>query len=380
MSVPSIDTVIATVDSLLEGALDHARMPAAVEQLRQLFDGSKACLASLGPGLSPADAVSTNSDEAMQRRCYTDLSDEFLRFGDALRAVPVGTVYRDGDLFGLEALRASRGWREWMAPQDMYGGIGCRLSESRTRQWFFDVQRGQRQEPFGPSDVALLQRLTPLLRRVSMLSREVGQLRLQRDEARSALDMVTLAIILVERDGRVVYVNRSADDLLSGPDGLLSLRLSRLVARHPGDQRDLKRLLEGAFGARDEFGEQRSSLILRSDREETQSLSICVVPASPRRAGGRPPERLLVALKPLGQVDEIAASSRQLFHLTDGEARIASALAGGLSLAQAAALHGVRISTARTHLARIFQKTDTRQQSQLVALLQGAVPPLRGPL
>ncbi|MDP3255860.1 helix-turn-helix transcriptional regulator [Bosea sp. (in: a-proteobacteria)] len=379
MSVSNIDAVIATVDSLLDGALDHARMPAAVERLRQLFEGSKACLASLGPGLSAADAVSTNSDEAMQRRCYTDLSEEFYRFGEVLRAVPVGTVYRDADLFGLEALRASRGWREWMEPQDMYGGIGCRLGDSGAHQRFFDVQRGRRQEPFGASDVALLQRLTPVLRRVSMLSREVGQLRLQRDEARGALDAVTLAIILVERDGRATYLNRGADDLLSAPCGLLALRQGRLVARQPGDQRDFKRLLDGAFAPGDAFGERRSSLILRSERGEVAPLSICVVPASPRRAEGPPPDRLLVALKPLGQGDEIAASSRQLFAFTDCESRIASALAGGLSLAQAAGLQGIRISTARTHLARIFQKTDTRQQSQLVALLQSAVLPLRGP-
>jgi len=74
---------------------------------------------------------------------------------------------------------------------------------------------------------------------------------------------------------------------------------------------------------------------------------------------------------------DLVVGSRQLFNLTESEARFASALASGLSLTQAAEAQGVRISTARTHLARIFQKTDTRQQSQLVSLLRGAVLPLR---
>jgi DNA-binding CsgD family transcriptional regulator len=87
--------------------------------------------------------------------------------------------------------------------------------------------------------------------------------------------------------------------------------------------------------------------------------------------------KVMIALRPLSMATDLVASSRQLFSLTESEARFASALASGLSLTQAAQAQGVRISTARTHLARIFQKTETRQQSQLVSLLRGAVLPLR---
>ncbi len=74
---------------------------------------------------------------------------------------------------------------------------------------------------------------------------------------------------------------------------------------------------------------------------------------------------------------DLATCARQLFDLTDTEAKFASALASGSSLTEAADAQGVRISTARTHLARIFQKTNTRQQSQLVSLLRSAALPLR---
>lgn len=63
---------------------------------------------------------------------------------------------------------------------------------------------------------------------------------------------------------------------------------------------------------------------------------------------------------------------RGLFDLTSAEARLASALASGLTLAEAASAGGVSITTARSHLAQVFRKTATRQQSELVALLKGA--------
>ena len=377
MSRPSVDAVTSTVDSLLAGALDSAQMPAAIERLRQLFDGSKACLARLGPGLSAADAVATNSDEAMQRRCYEDLAEDFIQFAEGLRGVPLGCVYRDSDLFGEAALRSSRAWREWMAPQDMYGGLGCRLAETGTNQWFFDVQRGQRQEPFGADEAALLQQLAPLLRRVALLSAEMSHVRLQRDEARDALDAVAMAIVLLDDDLRLSYANAEADAILADPEGPLGLRQGRLFARNPADQRQLKQSCEAALRcAEAPLGEARSSLILRDGREGMPALSACLIPASPIAAGLRP-RRVMLALKPLEQTTDFVASSRQLFHLTESEARFASALACGQSLTQAAAAQKVRISTARTHLARIFQKTETRQQSQLVSLLRSAVLPLR---
>ncbi|WP_108045703.1 LuxR family transcriptional regulator [Bosea sp. 124] len=369
---------MSTVDSLLAGAFDAEQMPSAVEQLRQLFNGSKACLARVGPGMSAADAVSTNSDEAMQRRCYEDLAEDFIRLGETLRSVPVGAVYRDSELFGEEVLRSSRAWREWMAPQDMYGGIACRLAETSASYWFFDVQRGQRQEPFGADDTALLARFSPLLRKVAELSRQVGHLKLQRDEARGALDALAMAIVIVDRDLQVSYANEGADEILSDPDSAVGLRQGRLFARQPADQRQLKRLVEAALrSVVDPLEEHRSSMIIQGAGDDAPALSACVLPAAAAQAGTPPSAKAMIALRPLGMATDLVASSRQLFNLTESEARFASALASGLSLTQAAEAQGVRISTARTHLARIFQKTQTRQQSQLVSLLRGAVLPLR---
>lgn len=60
-----------------------------------------------------------------------------------------------------------------------------------------------------------------------------------------------------------------------------------------------------------------------------------------------------------------------LFDLTPTEVRLASALARGLSLQEAASANGIQISTARSYLESIFRKTGTRRQSHLVALLKG---------
>lgn len=376
MPARDIDTVMSAVDQLLTGAMDEAQMPAAAETLRQLFNGSKACFAGFGP--HPDDRVSyaTHVDETLQARCFGDLVDDFIEMGFALRNIPLGQVYHDHEVHGRDKLQRSRVWREWMQPQDMYGGMACRLTENGEAFWFFDVQRGQRQEGFDSEDVALLTKLYPVLRRIAEVRRHLGRVTIQRDEARSALDALAMGLVIVDQDLRITYANEGADEILAEPEGALSLRQGRVFARQPADQRLFKQLVEMASrNGQELLAHQRSSMIL-SGGDRTHALSACVMPAaSPVPAGSH--RKVMIALRRLDMATDMVACARQLFDLTETEAKFASALASGLSLTEAAGAQGVRISTARTHLARIFQKTDTRQQSQLVSLLRSAALPLR---
>jgi DNA-binding CsgD family transcriptional regulator len=60
---------------------------------------------------------------------------------------------------------------------------------------------------------------------------------------------------------------------------------------------------------------------------------------------------------------------RMAFSLTESEAQLAALLANGEELREAARKLQITYGTARTRLAQIFQKTDTRRQAELVALL-----------
>ena len=55
--------------------------------------------------------------------------------------------------------------------------------------------------------------------------------------------------------------------------------------------------------------------------------------------------------------------------LTDAESRLAAILADGEKLRTATVKLGITYGTCRTRLAEIFAKTETRSQSELVALL-----------
>ena len=60
---------------------------------------------------------------------------------------------------------------------------------------------------------------------------------------------------------------------------------------------------------------------------------------------------------------------QQLFDLTAAEAKLAQLIACGDSVEEVAQTLNVKMTTARTQLAAVFAKTETRRQAKLVALL-----------
>lgn len=63
---------------------------------------------------------------------------------------------------------------------------------------------------------------------------------------------------------------------------------------------------------------------------------------------------------------------RRRFRFTQTQARLAELLCQGMPPLHAAERLGVKISTVRTHVGQMYEKTGTRTQAQLVALLHGA--------
>jgi DNA-binding CsgD family transcriptional regulator len=60
---------------------------------------------------------------------------------------------------------------------------------------------------------------------------------------------------------------------------------------------------------------------------------------------------------------------RRRFHFTQTQARLAEMLCEGMRPTHAAEKLGVKISTVRTHVGQMYEKTGTHSQAQLVALL-----------
>jgi len=222
----------------------------------------------------------------------------------------------------------------------------------------------------GPHDrnaLSFLNMLHPHLARAGLIA---SRLDVERATAgTSALDRVGFPAAVLSASGRVLAANRHFERL---SNIFLPAAFGRLTLADPAANRRMGDAIEAAADpvtpkvgaiavpARAGNGACVAHVVpLRHNAIDLfRSGAVMVAVTTPQRRGGVPSEEVL----------------RALFDLTPAETRFALALAGGLSPKAAAHNLGVTESSGRTYLARIFAKTGTHRQTELMSLLQTAQP------
>jgi DNA-binding CsgD family transcriptional regulator len=175
------------------------------------------------------------------------------------------------------------------------------------------------------------------------------------------LQLIGAAAILVDPDGVVVGLNDAAKDCLGAG---LSISNRRLIMADPEVKRALAQLAAGC-GAPACPGEQ-----VVVARRGMRPLIVRMVPLHGRALALLHPASAVVMLADASRVNlPTETQLRRAFGLSDGEARLANRLAAGETLAAAASLCGISYETGRKRVKVVFEKTDTRRQSELVALI-----------
>ena len=372
----SSETVSSVIGDIYEAAHDHTAWLRAIENLRRMFDGSKACLVRVGPNLQLSDSVAANTDPEFTTRFINEFADEPNVLKDAVMAAPVGLIYGDHALVGHERLRATRFWNDWMAPQDMYGGLACKLFASGSSSWFFDVQRGRNQTAFDAADVKLFRAVAPHIRR----SVEIGR-KVQTTQAlASTFSRLPFGIILVDEHQRIVTMNDAAEAVLAQSGSGLHQRSKHLVADDARSAKMLERLISDVCACSDVIAPGLGGDFLiasKSNSSRPMTLSVSVSPFPRDRTHTLPLEPCAVVLVRDMTLDLPAGFEKHLQHLfclSPRQAQLAALLSSGRTLKQAAADQGIKFSTARSNLEEVFRRTGTHQQSQLVALLKSTHP------
>jgi DNA-binding CsgD family transcriptional regulator len=170
------------------------------------------------------------------------------------------------------------------------------------------------------------------------------------------LDWLDLGVIIADSAARPVRLNRRAEAIVARRDGLFATSFG-IIAAHPEETARLRQAIVTAAsgGAR-----------LRLSRPSgSPPLLVTVIPVR----GGAAPLVALFVMDPGTAATPSPALLQELFGLTAAEAVFAAEISRGEGLQAVADRLAIAPTTARTHLTRIFEKTGTRRQAELVRLL-----------
>jgi DNA-binding CsgD family transcriptional regulator/PAS domain-containing protein len=254
-------------------------------------------------------------------------------------------------------------WFETRRPEATMGTI---LSTDNLVSTVMSVSRPYWKGYFDTGEIELFTTLIPHLQRGLQLLR----LHLPAGDgpptsSAQVLNRLPQAVLLVDALARVIFANQTAERMLRAGGGL-SLGHDGLRAETHGETRRLRQIIGECAGPGEEFG--GSGGRLRLSREHRAPLTVLVVPHRTRVnwIDFLRPTVILFVTDPEATVVR-SEWLRQDFGLTPAEAGFTREMLKADGLQAAADRLDISLTTARTHLAHVFDKTGTRRQAELAA-------------
>lgn len=364
------------LDLMSEAALAPQLWTSVMARLTEMLGGRGAMLSrmSIYDGSGAAQFVRPDAAEAERLFAHYGAMNpmQIVANPGAYRRSWVPRVLTDDELMPKSDLMRSEFYNDCLRPLDIHSVMFFRLALHEDDVFAISISRAERRDRFDADELAAAHRLHPHLLRSFALGRKFSAAERRSDDLADALGGLRHAVVLVGADGRVRHVNAAAERLILRGRGLI-IREGRLSASDSREARRLAQLI-GVAGSAD--GDERNSgaMTLGPFQEACDRLSLTVSPLRSARDsvfGGE--ACVMVAI-----TDPQAASGlddgrlHDLFGLTPAETRVALAMYQGQSSKEAAASLGISFFTVRGHLVRIFEKTGTNRQADLVRLMTQA--------
>jgi len=186
---------------------------------------------------------------------------------------------------------------------------------------------------------------------------------------RRVLDMCRIPVVIVNSRAELLHANAAAHTLI-GTAGCVRLTGGRLLGSNPSNTAQLLRQINQVANGRGQ-PQNRAGCLL--DETEGGRWALLAFPLVDRIIEQRIQDdaAALLLIIPLDRPDIMTLNEvlTEFFGLTDAEERVVRQIAGGKSPPEVAVALGLSMPTVRTHLSRIYHKTDTAFQAQLIRLI-----------
>lgn len=252
-------------------------------------------------------------------------------------------------------------YRDFFRPHGLGWSAGTGLQMPTGDRIVFSIERDYSRGPIEKERVEALNELRSHLARSAFVTARLG---LQRAKgAKDALTSMGLPALLLGQNGAVIEANPLIENL---PGHWQCRAQNRIVLT---DAR-ANELLSGALAGLDTNSELPVRSFPLRDADDKAALVVHVIPI---RRSAHDIFAGSYALLVLTPVSAPAAPPielmRSLFDLTASEARVARGLALGETLDEIAASGGVAMSTVRSQLRQVLEKTGCARQAEVVSLL-----------
>jgi DNA-binding CsgD family transcriptional regulator len=366
------------VASLYDAALEPEQWPAVLDRCREFIGGMSAAIFSKDAAgqLGQIYYADGNIDPHYARLYFEryaplDPANAGHLFADVEQ--PISTH----DILDYDEFRESRFFKEWVEPQGMVDFISASIEKVGSRAVMFGVFRHQRDGFVDEAARRRMRLLVPHVRRAVLIGKVIERGSFEAASLGDALDGLAAGMFLVDATGHLVHANDAGHAMLRAGSPVVA-RDGRILSSDRAAAASLAEVFAAAGGGDTAVGVRGISISIQPDDEEHYVAHVVPLTSGARRRTGASYAAVAALFIQRATLSTPAAPEviAKTFGLTVSELRVLVTIVQIGGIAETAEALGVAEATVKTHLHRVFAKTGTARQADLVKLVAGFASPL----
>lgn len=364
------------IAGIYDAALDSVLWPEVLAGIADFVDGQVG-------GLLAKDLVK----KSVHAYCHAGLDPHYQRlYADTYSKVgpvattllgDVGQIASIPELMPYDEFCNGCFYREWAKPQGWVDvAIGV-LEKSASGCACLTVARDRASGMVDDEMRDRMALIVPHVRRAVLVGKTIDFKRVEAATFADILDGLNAGLFLIDANGRIVHSNTAANDILASGDFLRST-CGRLVAGDAQVDQTLRDIVAAAGNGAAETGTRGVALpLIAHDGERYVAHVLPLMSGERRRVGAAyTAVAALFVRKAVLACPSPPEVIGRAYRLTPAELRVLLAIVEIGGVPEVAAALGVADTTIKTHLRRLFEKTGTGRQAELVKLVAGFSTPL----
>lgn len=366
------------ISEIYDAALDSSQWSNVIGKTGHFVGGAAAAIFSRNPTHGNGSIFCESGADPHYLQLYFD---KYAKLDPATNShyfADIGHPVAVADLMPYREFLETCFYKEWARPQGIVDFVSATLDKSVTSAARFGVFRYKCDGVVDDEARRRMRLIVPHIRRAVLVGRLVDLKAAEAATFADTLDGLSAGMCLVDVAGRIVHANVACRAMLDAGD-LMSMIGGRIVARDLKVDRALQELFAAAGVGDAAIGTQGIALPLTA-RDGARYVA-CVLPltSGARRLTGLACTATAALFIRRAALDtpppEVIA---QTYQLTPAELRVLLSIVEIGGVPEVAVVLGIAESTVRTHLGRLFIKTGTARQADLVKIVARFASPLIG--
>jgi DNA-binding CsgD family transcriptional regulator len=374
-----LEEISSLTGDIYDAALNPALWTGVLEKSAQFVGGPAASLFSKDAASRTGNVAHQFGIDPYYQQLYFEKIIKFDPLMIGHYFAEVGEPVAVADIMPYDEFLETRGYREWGVPQGLVDVLNVALDKTATSAAMFCVFRHARDGRVDDEMRRRMRLIAPHMRRSVLIGRVIDLGTAEAASFGDTLDGISDGVVLVDAFGRIVRANVSGHALLA-EGSVLSAAGRKLVANDAGAEQALHDVFLAAAGGDAAVGVKGIAVPLTARSGERHVAHVLPLTSGARQRAGTSYAAVAAVFVHKAALEtpsppEVVART---FNLTPSELRVLLCVVEVGGVAETAVALGIAETTVKTHLRRLYAKTGTGRQAQLVKLVAGFSNPLAG--